>query len=150
MLIRLDLQNTNCIPKLGEGSQPWLASPKGQGLASGCCHITTAPAPQLWGRSPCFMLRLKSCLVSQGLPAPFRHPQTRGSCNPPTPFQGRQLSACSEVGAAAASLWDSSSWWLPHCLKDGKMLLFSEKWLHSLLYVTSLWSNWSLHSKQEE
>lgn len=31
------------------------------------------------------------------------------------------------------------------------MLLFScEKWLHSLLYVTSLWSNLSLHSKQEE
>lgn len=149
MLIRLDLQNTNCIPNWGRAPNPdWLLL---RGRASGCCHITTGTAPQLWGRNPCFMLRLKSCLVSQGLPAPCRHPRTRWSCNPPTPFQGRQLSACSEVGAAAASLWDSSSWWLPHALKDGKMLLFScEQWLHSLLCVTSLWGNLSLHSKQEE
>lgn len=143
MLIRLDLQNTNGVPKLGEGSQPWqqLISPKRQGARLPTCHrshlsLAARHEPQLHAET-------KNPLSEPRAPGSFETPMSTVELSPSHPFQ-RQLAQCLQGSRSCYCL--SSSCWIPLYLKDGRiMLLSSKKRLHGLLlHATSLWSKLSL------
>lgn len=113
MIIRLDLQDTSCIPTGMQVSQPWwqLSCPKRQGTKLSFCHHSRRCSAVR--EEPLLHAETEKRLSKSSAPS-FFQTSTAQFCNSPTPFKGSWLNGCRE----AVSLWDSSCCWRLCRLQD--------------------------------